>query len=166
VALHASLAVTYYGPYYILVRTGIEPDYFFPSEQLGGTSVTNYGGTLEVPLLIGGHYALLDDRLVVELAIGPCVSAFTSAGLNDANGSFPDANQLFADPSFGFDSEIKAQYFLTPGFSLGIELGYRILSSSALHQSGATSPYEPYGKPIYLDLSGFRALFELGFAAM
>jgi hypothetical protein len=173
VAIRVPLLATYYAPYYILVRTGVDADYFFPSSKIGNDTVTNYGGTLEVPLMVGGHYALADNRLILELALGPCVSAFTAAGLNGGNGSL-SYQQLYADPSFGFDSEIKAQYFLSPGFSLGIELGYRVLSSSDLHASGAKSyyqpPFPPYtspgAKPIHLDLSGFRAAFELGFAAL
>ncbi len=172
-ALRVPLMATYYAPYYILVRTGVDADYFFPSSKIGNDTVTNYGGTLEVPLMLGGHYALADNRLILELALGPCVSAFTSAGLNGGDGS-NSYQQLYADPSFGFDSEIKAQYFLSAGFSLGIELGYRILSSSDLHESGGSSyyqpPFPPYNsagaRPIHLDLSGFRAAFQLGFAAM
>ncbi len=173
VALRVPLLVTYYAPYYILVRTGVDADYFFPSAKTSNDTVTNYGGTLEVPLMLGGHYALADNRLILELALGPCVAAFTSAGLNGGNGS-SSYQQLYADPSFGFDSEIKAQYFLSPGFSVGLELGYRILSSSDLHASGSSTyyqpPFPPYNspgaKPIHLDLSGFRAAFELGFAAL
>lgn len=173
VALRVPLMATYYGPYYSLVRTGVDADYFFPSAKIGNDTVTNYGGMLEVPLLFGGHYAFVDNRLILELAIGPCVAAFTAAGLNGGNGS-RSYQQLYADPSFGFDSEIKGQYFLSPGFSIGLELGYRILSSSDLHVSGASSyyqpPFAPYNspgaKPIHLDLSGFRAAFVLGFTAL
>jgi hypothetical protein len=173
VAIHASLALTYYGPYYILVRTGLEPDYFFPSEQIGSTSVTNYGGTIEIPLFLGGHYALLDERLIVELGLGPALMAFTSAGLNGNDGSLA-YQQLYADPSFGFDSELKGQFFVSHGFSVGLELGYRVLSSNVLHQSGQHGnyqpPFPPYdtpsGKPIHLDLSGFRTVLELGFGIL
>jgi len=173
VALRVPLMATYYAPYYLLARTGVDVDYFFPSAKVGNDTVTNYGGTVEVPLMFGGHYAFMDNRLIVELAVGPCAAAFTAAGLNGGNGS-TSYQQLYADPSFGFDSELKAQYFLSPGFSLGLELGYRILSSSDLHVSGASSyyqpPFPPYNspsaKPIHLDLSGFRMAFELGLAAL
>jgi hypothetical protein len=171
-AMHGSVLATYYAPYYVMVRTGIDPDYFFPSAKVGNDTVTNYGGTLEIPVLVGGHYSLLDDRLILELAIGPCIAAFTSAGLNGSTG-LTTYQQLYADPSVGFDSELKGQFFVSHGFSLGLELGYRVLSSSALHAPGGSSdyqpPFPPYnqggGKPIHLDLSGFRAEIELGFLA-
>jgi len=169
IAIHASLALTYYAPYYILVRSGVEPDYFFPTEKIGGETVTNYGGTLEIPIFVGGHYAFLDNRLIVELAVGPAIAAFTTAGLNGSNG-VASGDQLYADPSVGFDSQLKGQFFVSSTFSLGLEVGYRILSSSSLHQSGGSTYYQPPGfgdgKPIHLDFSGFRLAFEVGFAVL
>lgn len=161
--LHVPILATYYAPYYIMGRVGVEAAYFFPSYAIGGDSITNYGGIVEVPIELGGHYSFLDDRLIVEAALGPAIVGYTSAGLSGNNG--PTGVQLYANPSVGLDDELKGQFFLSPGFSVGLEIGYRVLTSGPLHQGGQPTPYEPTGTPIHLDMSGFRGVFELGFRA-
>ncbi len=157
-ALHVPVSLTYYFPYYLQLRTGAEAAYFFPSGMVGGKSATNYGGIVEVPILLGGHYALLDNRLILELGLGPGIAVYTSAGLNIDNN-----DQLYGDVSVGFDDELKGQFFVTPGFSIGVELGYRVLTSSALHTSSGASPGATL--PVHLDMSGFRAVLQFGFVA-
>ncbi len=163
--LHVPVILTYYFADYVLLRTGAEAAYFFPSESLGSESVTNYGGIVEVPILLGGHYALLDNRLIVELAMGPGIAAYTSAGLSGSAQNGYTGTQYYGDVAVGFDSELKGQYFVTPSFSVGLELGLRSLTSSALHD-GSGNPAPPQnGSPLQLDMSGFRAVLEFGFVA-
>jgi hypothetical protein len=157
--------VTFYAPYYLLVRSGAQfVSMAFPSETLpSGDHVNNYGGILEIPIEFGGHYSFLSDRLVVELAAGPAIAGFISAGLNGSSGA--TGEQLYANPSVGFDSELRGQYFLSNTFSLGIEIGYRILAAGALHTSDNTNVLVG-GNPINLDMSGFHAALMLGFNAI
>lgn len=161
--LHVPILATYYFPYYLLLRTGVEAAYFFPTEKLaGGDTVTNYGGTAEVPILLGAHYAFLDNRLIAELALGPAIAGFSSAGLNGTSGY--TGVQLYSDVAVGLDDELKGQFFITPGFSVGLEIGYRVLTSGPLHTSAGADVLVG-GKPVHLDMSGFRGVFELGFVA-
>ena len=156
--------VTYYFPYYLLLRSGFEPvSIAFPGETLGADHINNYGGTAEIPIEFGGHFSLLQDQLVLDLAAGPAIGGFTSAGLSGSNG--PTGEQLYANPSLGFDSELQAQYFLSKVFSLGLGLGYRILSSGPLHTSDNTNVVVG-GNTVNLDMSGFHVELMLGFAVL
>jgi hypothetical protein len=161
--LHVPILVTYYAPFYLLLRSGVEAVFFTPSETIAGAQYTNYGGIAEVPIEFGGHYALLDEHLILELAAGPAIDAFTSAGISNSNCN--DCTQLYGGVTVGFDSELKAQYFIAPGFSIGLEVGYRILSSGALHSGDNNLPIIASGKTVTLDTSGFRGVLELGFRA-
>ena len=165
--LHVPLIITYYFADYVLLRTGAEAAYFFPSETLGGgagESFTNYGGTVEVPIFVGAHYAFLDNRLVLELGLGPAIAAYTSAGLSGSSNNGINTTQYYGDVAVGFDDELKGQYFLTPGFSIGLEIGYRLLKSGPLHDSGG-SQLMVDNQPVHLDMSGFRGVLEFGFVA-
>ena len=117
----------------------------------------------EVPIFIGGHYAFLDNKLIAEIGLGPAIAAFTSAGMSGSADNGFTGTQLYASPAVGFDDELKAQYFLTPGFSLGLELGYRVLTSGQLHDSSGHQATTTNGQPLVLDMSGFRAVLEFGF---
>jgi hypothetical protein len=159
------LQFTYYAPYYLTFRSGVEVTYFFPSETIGSDGITNYGGAIEVPIELGGHYSFLQDHLIVELLAGPAIDAFSSAGLNGSAGA--TGQQLYGNPSLGFDSELKVQGVVNsadhPFFLIGLELGYRILASGPLHTSDNSNVLVG-GNTVNLDVSGFRAVIECGFA--
>ncbi|HUB06897.1 MAG TPA: hypothetical protein VMB50_07850 [Myxococcales bacterium] len=169
--LHASLALTYYAPYYITVRSGAEVAYFQPTEDgtpPGSNSsqiITNYGGAVMIPILIGPHISFAGDKLVVELTVGPTFTAYTSAGLNAS--SLSDNKQLNGDLAVGVDSELGLRYIVSKSFSVGFELGYRSLKSAQLHENDANTPYVNYtGGPVQIDFSGFRGLIDLAILAI
>ncbi len=164
--IHAVLALTYYAPYWLQIRTGLEVAYFQPSEQgtpPGGApeSVTNYGGTAEVPILVGGHYALLENRLILELAAGPDIAFETQGGLNSHD--LGNALRLVSPPYVGFDSELGLRCFVSGAFAIGVEFGYRSLLSPPLRiADGGSSPFTyAAGKTVALDFSGVRAVLDL-----
>ncbi len=168
--LHASLALTYYAPYYITVRTGPEIYYFQPTESgtpPGGSAqiITNYGGTVAIPILVGPHISFADDKLVLELLVGPTFTAYTSAGLNAS--ARVDNKQLNGDFAVGVDSELGLRYIVSKSFSVGFELGYTSLMSAKLHTSDQATPYTSYsGQPDQIDFSGFRGVIDLAILAI
>ena len=168
--LHASLAFTYYAPYYITIRTGPQVYYFQPTETgtpPGGSPeiVTNYGGTVAIPLMIGPHVSFAEDKLVLELLAGPTFTAYTSAGLNSS--SLVDNKQLNGDLAVGLDSELGLRYIVSKNFSVGIELDYTNLKSADLHENDQTTPYTKYaGSPVTVDFSGFRGVIDLAILAL
>ncbi|MHB8416952.1 MAG: hypothetical protein ACYDCL_02680 [Myxococcales bacterium] len=168
-ALQASLALTYYAPYYITVRTGAEVAYFQPNEtgtfQGNQEIITNYGGAVMIPILVGAHVSFADDKVVLELLAGPTFTAYSSAGLNASD--LTDNKQLNSNVAVGFDSELGVRYIVSKGFSVGLELGYRSLTTAQLHTSDQSTPYTGYtGSPVAIDFSGFRGLIDLAILAI
>lgn len=168
--LHAALSLTYYGPYWTLVRVGAEVAFFQPTEQgtpLGGSLnvITNYGGTVEIPVLFGGHYAFADNRLILEAAVGPDFTVVTMTGLDSTD--LANNPRLVGDTAVGVDSEFGLRYLVSPLFSVGFELGYRSLVTPPLHASDGTTPYiGPGGSTTNLDFSGFRGVVDLALVVL
>lgn len=169
-AIQAALSLTYYGPYWTLVRVGAEVVFFQPTEQgtpPGGAAnvITNYGGMVEIPVLFGGHYAFADNRVILEGAVGPDFAVLSMTGLDSRDLS--DNPRLVGNTAVGFDSEFGVRYLVSPLFSIGFELGYRSLVTPPLHASDRTSAYVgPGGTTTNLDFSGARALLDLALVVL
>jgi hypothetical protein len=170
--LHVALTLAYYFPYYITLRAGAEVAFFEPSENINPTSgggqtnvVTNYGGTVTVPVLLGPHMSFADDRVVVELLVGPTFTVYTSNGLS--NNQLTGNVQMNADTSVGVDSVFGIHYMASKIFAVGIEGGYRSLVTSPVHQVSQEGNYSFGGvSPITLDFSGFRGVIDMAILAM
>ncbi len=168
--LHAALSLTYYGPYWTTLRVGAEVSFFEPNEQgtpPGGALnvITNYGGIVELPILVGLHYAVANDRLVVELMGGPDVTLLTMSGLDSTD--LTGNPRLVGDTVVGFDGILGLHYLVSPLFSVGAEVGYRALQTGPLRASDATTPYlTPGGQNVNLNFSGFRGLLDLAIVVL
>ncbi len=166
--LHGSLSLTYYFPYYITLRSGAEVYYFQPTEtgSFGGSSeiITNYGGVVAIPVLLGPHVSFAGDKLVVDLMVGPTFAAYTSGGLN-AN-DLVNNHQLNGDFAVGVDGILGFRYIVSKNFEVGIEGGYTSLQSAKLHRNDQSGPYTDFGGPYTIDFSGFRGVVEMAILAM
>ncbi len=170
--LHVALTLTYYFPYYITLRAGGEVAFFQPAENINpisgsgqGNVATNYGGTVMIPVLLGPHISFIDDKLVLELMVGPTFTVYTSNGLSD--NQLTGNVQMNAGTAIGVDGILGLHYMASKIFGVGIEGGYRSLVTGPVHQISQTGNYNFDGvTPITLDFSGFRGVIDMMLLAM
>lgn len=171
--LHVALTLTYYFPYYITLRAGGEVAFFQPAENINpltGTSqgnvATNYGGTVMIPVLLGPHMSFADDKVVVELLVGPTFTVYTSNGLSD--NQLQNNVQMNANTAIGIDSELAVHYMASKIFGVGIEGGYRSLVTGPVHQISQSGAYSFPGapSPITMDFTGIHGVIDMMLLAM
>lgn len=171
--LHLALTLAYYFPYYITLRAGAEVAFFEPAENItpssgngAGSVATNYGGAVMIPVLLGPHLSFADDKVVVELLVGPTFTVYTSNGLSD--NQLTGNVQMNANTAIGVDSVLGIHYMASKIFGVGIEGGYRSLVTGPVHQISQSGAYSFPGDPssITLDFSGFRGVVDMMLLAM
>ncbi len=162
------ISFRYYFPYYILGQVGFGAIY--NKASLTGTNggfeqaIDNYNVLMEVPILIGGYYPLV-DRIYLYGAMGPSLLFFSRA--------FTDPGVDFeADNGVGMHVLGGADFMLAEHFGLGLELRYRMLKTKDLKLKGTNMMVTPatlggQGNRTYdLDFSGVTMLLNLRIFAM
>jgi len=152
--INTEISFRYYFPYHLLAEVGIGAIYNWASlEGKAGAFVASAGNhtmVMEVPLLIGGYYPLI-DRIYVHGAIGPSFF-FMSKSWWDPGPDFE------ADGGVGMHISGGADFMLGENFALGLELRYRMLKAKQAKYKG-TNVVVPGDYDF--DYSGISVIFNI-----
>jgi len=157
--INAEIGFRYYFPYHLLAQVGCDAVYNRASAPLSGglQTVSSHQLAMEVPILVGGYYPFL-GRLLVFGAIGPSPFFYSRSWWDiDPLGSAPD---YMADGGVGFHALGGAEFLVTRGLALGLELRYRYLKAKNLRGMGGIDPNID-GAGYDLDLSGISLGFTV-----
>jgi opacity protein-like surface antigen len=132
--INAELAMRYYFAYHILAQVGYGALYNhasaeFPAGSITGT-VSNHNLVMEVPILVGGYYCLI-DRLYLYGAAGPAPFFFARSYWDANPGGISDFK---ADGGGGFHGLAGADFMLAEQVAIGLEVRYRLLKTGALNE--------------------------------
>jgi opacity protein-like surface antigen len=121
----ADLGFRYYAPYHISAHIGVgavlhKQDYKL-SKGNAGSKVEFWNMTMELPILVGGHYAV-HDRVHLHGAIGPTILLIPGSYWDSANVGFPDFE---GDTGVGMQLRLGADVYAAENIAFGLELVYR-----------------------------------------
>jgi len=159
--VNAEVSVRYYFPYYVLAQLGFDAVYNWASTEATVSGqpyeMVNHNLAMEIPLLVGGYYPVL-DRMYVHGALGPSLLVFSRSWFDvNPNGELPDYE---ADGGVGFHLLAGADYFVGGNASFGLELRYRFLSGDNVRSTEPNVRYAGIPDPppsATFDMSGFSA---------
>lgn len=158
------LSFRYYFPYFIWAEVGAGAIVNMASATFAvgsfQSSIDSYNLLVEVPILVGGYYTLV-DRLYLHAGIGVDVLVL-AYGLWDPGSDFQ------ADLGVGMQATLGADYLVADSFALGLELRYRhaklkpmkikgsntIVTSGQIKGDNSSSTYD-------MDFSGVSLLLNL-----
>jgi opacity protein-like surface antigen len=121
----ADLGFRYYAPYHIFAHIGVgavlhKQDYKL-SKGNAGSKNKFWNMTMELPILVGGHYAV-HDRVHLHGAIGPTILLIPGSYWDNADVGMPDFE---GDSSVGMQLRIGADVYAAENIAFGFELVYR-----------------------------------------
>ena len=157
--LHTDFAFRWVTPWHFGLKVGLGTMLAFPTEVVGTDILTNWTAMVEVPVVFSWAEPWLDGRLTTELGLGPDVLVWSIHGQDCACMSGNVAQEV--DSAVGLLVEGAGQYWLSPGFALGLSVAYRALSNGPLHERSSTNPPYYGGAGYSLDFSGVRAVGTL-----
>ncbi len=157
-AIGAGIHFRYFAPYYIAAQVGgggllASGEYDVEAPQ-GKTTIEFWNVSVEIPILVGGHYPV-HDRIQLYGLLGPAILVHSGSYWDSKDAGVPDLEA--EDVGVGFQARLGADFYALEGLSFGLEFMYRAAGGVDLTgKDGKTILVE--GQPFEgfeLDFSGF-----------
>jgi hypothetical protein len=157
----AEIGLRYYFPYHLLAHVGFATLYNWGSgdSPLLANSLDNHNLVMEVPILVGGYYVLI-DRLYLFGAIGPTI-LFHGRSWWDPG---PDYK---AGGGVGMQVQLGADFMIGEFAAIGLDLRYRLMNAGGLKEKDTGTDMTPQllgksgSEPYELDFSGISVALNL-----
>ncbi len=157
----AEIGLRYYFPYHVLAQVGFATLYNWGSGESPSLrdSLDNHNFVMEVPILVGGYYVLI-DRLYLFGALGPTI-VFNGRSFWDPGDDFKTGAAV------GMQVQLGADVMIGDNAAIGLDLRYRLINAGGLKEKDTESDLTPQtlGKsgrdPYELDFSGVSLSLNL-----